>query len=176
MKIGLISDSHSYMEEDVLKHLRDCDEIWHAGDIGDISVIEKLETLDIPLQVVYGNIDTKPLQVEFPEDILFNREGIKIFMTHIGGYPPRYVRRVRQILERERPNLYVCGHSHILKVMPDRSLDLLHMNPGAIGHHGIHHMRTMLTFHLRDSKIEEVAVVELGKRGIKENFEEINSL
>lgn len=167
MKIGLISDSHSYMEEDVLSHLSACDEIWHAGDIGSISVIEKLEKLDIPLQVVFGNIDAKALQVEFPEDILFEREGIKIFMTHIGGYPPRYVSRVRQILEAEKPNLYVCGHSHILKVMPDRDLDLLHMNPGAIGHHGIHQMRTLLTFEINQGKIEQVAVVELGRRGVK---------
>ena len=168
MKIGLISDSHSYMAEDVLKHLRDCDEIWHAGDIGKISVIDQLEQLGIKLRVVFGNIDTKALQIEFREDELFELEGIKIFITHIGGYPPRYVRRVREILERERPNLYICGHSHILKVMPDRSLDLLHMNPGAIGHHGIHQIRTLLTFHIKDGKISDVKAVELGRRGQKE--------
>lgn len=167
MKIGLISDSHSYMEDDVLDHLKDCDEIWHAGDIGDISVIEKLEKLNIPMQVVFGNIDTKALQIEFHQDILFEREGIKVFMTHIGNYPPRYVSRVREILERERPNLYVCGHSHILKVMPDRSLDLLHMNPGAIGHHGIHQIRTLLTFHIDNQKISDVNAIELGRRGKK---------
>jgi len=155
------------MEDDVLAHLKDCDEIWHAGDIGDISVIEKLETLKIPLQVVFGNIDTKPLQIEFHEDICVTREGIKIFMTHIGGYPPRYRSRVREILVREKPNLYICGHSHILKVMPDRELDLLHMNPGAIGHHGIHQMRTLLKFEINNQKISNVNVVELGRRGKK---------
>jgi putative phosphoesterase len=167
MKIGLISDSHGYMSNDVLDYLRECDEIWHAGDIGDVSVINKLETLKIPLQVVFGNIDHKSLQIQFEEDILMEREGIKIFMTHIGNYPPRYTTRVRAILERERPNLYVCGHSHILKVMPDRQLDLLHMNPGAIGHHGIHQIRTLLTFHIHQQKISEVNVIELGRRGKK---------
>lgn len=167
MKIGLISDSHSYMADDVIQHLGDCNEIWHAGDIGKISVIEQLEKLGIKMRVVFGNIDAKPLQIEFPEDMLFELHGIKIFMTHIGGYPPRYVRRVREILERERPNLYICGHSHILKVMPDRDLDLLHMNPGAIGHHGIHHIRTLLTFHISDGKISNVNAVELGRRGQK---------
>lgn len=167
MKIGLISDSHSYIGEDVLHHLRDCDEIWHAGDIGKVEVIEQLETLGHKLRVVFGNIDTKALQIEFPEDCLFELEGLKIFMTHIGGYPPRYTRRVREILERERPNLYICGHSHILKVMPDRNLDLLHMNPGAFGYHGIHQIRTILTFEINNTKISNVNAVELGPRSRK---------
>ncbi len=155
------------MEADVLHHLNNCDEIWHAGDIGHRSVIEKLEQLNIPLQIVHGNIDDKAMKLEFEEDLLFERNGLRIFMTHIGGYPPRYVRRVREILEAEGPNLYICGHSHILKVMPDRTLDLLHMNPGAIGHHGIHRIRTMLTFKIENAKIFDVKAIELGKRGLK---------
>ena len=167
LKIGLISDSHGYLGHDVTSHLGTCDEIWHAGDIGSISVIEELETLDKKLRIVYGNIDGKSLRVEFPEDMLFELEGIKVFMTHIGGYPPRYVQRIREILETERPNLYICGHSHILKVMPDRRLDLLHMNPGAIGYKGLHRIRTMLTFELESQKIKEVQAIELGLRGKK---------
>ncbi len=167
MKIGLISDSHGYMKSDVLDYLIDCQEIWHAGDIGDLSVINKLSELKKTMRVVFGNIDTKAAKMEFEEDLLFELEGLKIFITHIGGYPPRYVRRIRDILEKEKPNLYVCGHSHILKIMPDRQLDLLHMNPGAIGYHGIHQIRTMITFHILDEKIKDVRVIELGRRGHK---------
>lgn len=155
------------MDEDVSVHLQDCDEIWHAGDVGDIAVMEKLLGLNKKLRVVHGNIDSKEIKWEYPEDLLFEIGELKVFMTHIGGYPPRYRKRVRDILIREKPNLYICGHSHILKIMPDCELDLLHMNPGAIGHRGLHQVRTLITFHIVDNKIKDVQVVELGRRGDK---------
>ena len=163
-KIGLISDTHSYMGEDILQHLRDCDEVWHAGDIGDISVVDQISG-DVPLKAVYGNIDDHKVRATFPLDQIFECEGVKIYMTHIGGYPPRYTKRVKQILLQEKPDLYICGHSHICKVLKDNKLGLLHMNPGACGHSGFHGMRTLLLFDCANGKIENLKLVELGRRG-----------
>lgn len=168
MRIGLISDTHSYIEESIFEYFEECDEIWHAGDIGSLEVVQRLEKFK-PFKAVYGNIDGGVLRQEFPENLIFECEGVKVLMTHIGGYPGRYTARVRKLLLEHRPKLYICGHSHILKVMPDRKLDLLHMNPGAAGIHGFHQMKTIIRFSLEEGTIKDVEVVELGLRGkIKE--------
>jgi putative phosphoesterase len=164
MRIGLLSDTHSHLDEGIRTHLASCDEIWHAGDIGSASVTDALAQWK-PLRAVYGNIDDAKMRLTFPEDNLFTVEGVKVLITHIGGYPGHYVPRVRQLLHAERPKLYICGHSHILKVMPDKQLGLLHMNPGAAGVHGFHHVRTLLRFTIAQGTIKDLEVVELGKRG-----------
>jgi putative phosphoesterase len=164
-KIALLSDSHSYMGNEIIDAIKDCDELWHAGDVGDYAVIDKLDTHFKTIRLVHGNIDGFDVRTTWPKDQLFICEGVKVFMTHIGGYPGRYNKRVRAILEAEKPNLYICGHSHILKVVRDKRLNLLHMNPGACGHYGFHFVRTLIKFELHQSKIKDVAVVELGKRG-----------
>lgn len=164
MRIGLLSDTHGHLDDGILEHLMSCDEIWHAGDIGGLHVTDRLSELK-PVRVVFGNIDDAKTRTVWPEDAVFTVEGVKVVITHIGGYPGKYPARVRQLLLRERPKLYICGHSHILKVMPDRSLGLLHMNPGAAGIHGFHHMRTLLRFTLDAGNISHLEVVELGLRG-----------
>lgn len=163
--ITLISDTHSHLDDDILNHCKDADEIWHAGDLGDIGLIEKLQQFGKPVIGVYGNIDTPEVRHEWPENQIFECEGIKVIMTHIGGYPGKYTRRVEALLKKEMPNLYICGHSHICKVVPDRKLDLLHMNPGACGHHGFHQIRTILKFDIENAEIKNLRAVELGLRG-----------
>lgn len=164
MKIGLVSDNHSYMSERVLELLQGCDEIWHAGDIGDNATTDQLKTI-APLIGVYGNIDGTEIRSEFPENQIFEREGLKIFMTHIGGYPGKYTARVKKLIQEHRPDVFICGHSHILKVMKDDRNNLLHMNPGAFGQYGFHTVRTFLRFDLAKGEITNLEVVELGKRG-----------
>lgn len=164
-KIALISDNHSYYGDEVTDHLLDVDEIWHAGDIGDLSSIEKYREMAF-FRGVYGNIDDQSVKDIFPLNAIFICEGIKVFMTHIGGYPGRYSSRVYQLIKQEKPNLYICGHSHICKVVPDKANNLLHMNPGAYGHHGFHKVRTILKFGVNSGKIQQLRVVELGLRGI----------
>lgn len=173
MEITLISDNHGYIGDDVLKHIEGSDEVWHAGDIGDIKSLDPI--LDIaPIKGVYGNIDTMSVKEVYPLDQIWTCEGIKIVMTHIGNYPPKYYKRVRKIIKDEQPNLYICGHSHICKVMPDHYNNLLHMNPGAYGHHGFHKMRTILKFRVENAKIENLRVVELGIRGVfKEDYSDL---
>ncbi|MBV6652258.1 MAG: metallophosphoesterase family protein, partial [Mameliella sp.] len=146
------------------KYFDACDEIWHAGDIGDASVADELEAFR-PLRAVYGNIDDSKMRIRFPEDLRFSVGGLEVFMTHIGGYPGRYNKRVRSILRDQPPKLYICGHSHILKVMPDKKLNLLHVNPGAAGHHGFHKMRTIVRFAIDEQEVKAFEVIELGKRG-----------
>jgi uncharacterized protein len=163
-KIGLLSDTHSHLEERIFTCLEPCDEIWHAGDIGDSAVADRLEAFR-PFRAVYGNIDGPAIKQRFPLDLRFECEGVDVFMTHIGGYPGRYNPRVREILRAHPPKLYISGHSHILKVMPDKGLWLLHMNPGACGNEGWHKMKTLLRFDLNAGRIENLEVVEMGKRG-----------
>lgn len=158
-KILLLSDSHGYMGEEILKHIRSCDEVWHAGDIGDLTVTDAIKKLK-PLRAVYGNIDGAEARSEFPLHQKFNIEGIKVWITHIGGYPNRYSKNVREAIKDECPDLFISGHSHILKVMQDRKLNLLHMNPGAIGKHGFHKVRTMLRFCIANGKIKQLEVIE----------------
>jgi len=163
-KILLLSDTHSYMEEDVLKHVREADEVWHGGDVGKLEVLDKLEALK-PVKGVYGNIDTADVRERLPLNNMFECQGVKVFITHIGGYPGRYYKRVAALIKEYQPDLYICGHSHITKVMRDKDNDLLHMNPGACGNHGFHKFRTMLRFQCHEGKIENLDLIELGARG-----------
>ena len=163
-RIGLLSDTHSFLDPSVFEYFKDCDEVWHAGDIGKAEVVDQLEEFK-PLKAVYGNIDSKELRVRYPEDLRFDCEGLDVWITHIGGYPGRYNKRVRAIMAENPPGLFICGHSHILKVMPDKQHQLLHMNPGACGHHGMHQMRTLLRFSVDEGKVKDLEVIELGKRG-----------
>jgi putative phosphoesterase len=163
-RIGLLSDTHSYLDEKILDYFEECDEVWHAGDIGDVSVADQLEAFR-PFRAVYGNIDDEKIRVRYPENLRFECEGMDVFMIHIGGYPGRYSKKVREILQEDPPDLYICGHSHILKIMPDKKLDLLHINPGACGVHGFHKVRTIVRFSVKEAKIEDLEVIELGLRG-----------
>lgn len=164
MKIGLLSDTHGYWGEEIMDNFASCDEIWHAGDVGTADILDRLSAV-APLRAVYGNIDGSDVRAQLPLDLDFTLEGVRVFMTHIGGYPGRYTARVRAQLRELRPDLYICGHSHILKVVPDPQLGLLHMNPGACGHHGFHLVRTLLRFEVAAGKISQVEVIELGRRG-----------
>jgi putative phosphoesterase len=163
MLIGLLSDTHSYLDARIVHHLQDCDEIWHAGDIGDEAIIDQLAEV-APLRAVYGNIDDRTVRLRCPETLVFDANGLKVLITHIGGYPGRYAPPVRPLLQRERPGLFICGHSHILRVMPDPKLQLLHLNPGAAGRHGFHKVRTMLRFRIEGGRVQDMQAVELGPR------------
>jgi len=164
MKIGLVSDSHGYIDDRICELLKDCQEIWHAGDIGDLTVTDRLAEV-APVVAVYGNIDDAPIRRKFPKDQFFERNGLKIWMTHIGGYPPRYKPGIIKNLQVYQPHLFICGHSHILKAVPDPKRNLLHLNPGAIGQSGFHKIRTMMRFEILDGKPSNLEVIELGKRG-----------
>ncbi len=162
-KILLLSDTHSHIDDAILTHAQWADEIWHAGDIGSLAVTDALTQLK-PLRAVYGNIDDATIQQEFPLNQRFFCEGVDVLMTHIGGYPPKYNSRTRTEIKKKPPKLFICGHSHILKVMWDKPLGVLHMNPGACGKHGFHHVRTMLRFTIAGEDIKDLEVIELGKR------------
>ena len=162
-RIALLSDTHGHLDEGIIKHVKDCDEIWHAGDVGDINVLNQLSAL-APLRAVYGNIDGQEVRKSVPEHQRFICEGVSVWITHIGGYPGRYVPKIRQEIQAKPPRIFICGHSHILKVMPDKKLGLLHMNPGACGRHGFHKVRTLLRFTLAKGEIKNLEVVELGPR------------
>lgn len=164
MKILLLSDTHSYIDERILDYASKADEVWHAGDIGDLKVTDKLSKVS-KLRAVYGNIDNAEIRKEFPLNNRFMVEGLDVWMTHIGGYPGKYSPAVRNEMYQNPPKLFICGHSHILKVMPDRKLGLLHMNPGACGIYGFHKIRTMIRFEITKGKIENPEVIELGVRG-----------
>ncbi|GEM53280.1 metallophosphoesterase family protein [Empedobacter brevis] len=161
-KILLLSDTHSYIDDRILEYAQKADEIWHAGDIGDISVTDRLAEIR-PLRAVYGNIDDNKVRAEFPLHNRFTLEDIDVWMTHIGGYPGKYNPAIRKEMTENPPKLFICGHSHILKVMPDKQLGLIHMNPGAVGKHGFQKVRTMLRFELNDGKIENLEVIEFKK-------------
>jgi hypothetical protein len=162
-KILLLSDTHGYIDKKILKYVKQADEVWHAGDIGDVSVTDAIKTLK-PLRAVYGNIDNAKIRVEFPEHNRFLCEDVDVWITHIGGYPNRYDTRIREIIKQNPPDLFICGHSHILKVMPDKKLNLLHMNPGAIGISGFHNVRTMLRFEIDGKKIQNLELVEFKRK------------
>ncbi|WP_282630557.1 metallophosphoesterase family protein [Empedobacter sedimenti] len=161
-KILLLSDTHSYIDDRILEYAQQADEIWHAGDIGDISVTDKLAEIK-PLRAVYGNIDDNKARAEFPLNNRFTLEGVDVWITHIGGYPGKYNPSIRKEITENPPKLFICGHSHILKVMPDKQLGLIHMNPGAVGKHGFQKVRTMLRFELNEGKIENLEVIEFKK-------------
>ncbi len=164
MKIGLLSDTHSFLDTTLHMHLSVCDEIWHAGDIGDRLVADELEKLK-PLRAVFGNIDDKEMQARYPEDLWFTCEGLTVWMTHIGGVPPKYNPRVKKLLNVNTPDIFICGHSHILRVKKDPQHNLLYINPGAAGNHGFHHMKTIIRFEIIKKEVTHMEVVELGKRG-----------
>ena len=162
-RIGLLSDTHSFLPEALFTHFADVDEIWHAGDIGDVATANRLETFK-PFRAVYGNIDGHELRARYPEHLMFTLEGVPVLMTHIGGYPPRYNTAIKPMLNQSKPHLFICGHSHILKVMPDPSRQLLHINPGACGKQGWHKVSTLVRFELADARVHNLEVIELGKR------------
>ena len=159
-KILLLSDTHSHLDEAMLKYINQADEVWHAGDIGDIKVTDEIKKLK-PLRAVYGNIDNALIRSEFPLHNRFWCEEIDVWITHIGGYPGRYTPSVRESLNNNPPKLFITGHSHILKVINDKKLGLLHMNPGAAGIHGFHQVRTMLRFEIHKDKIQKLEVIEI---------------
>ena len=164
-RIGLLSDTHGYLDERIAHHLRGCDEIWHAGDFGDARVVEELQALVPRFRGVYGNIDGPDVRQTQPLVQDFELEGLRVLITHIGGYPGHYAPAARPLLASLQPGLFITGHSHILRVMPDKKLGLLHLNPGAAGQHGFHQMRTLLKFGIEAGKVVALQAVELGKRG-----------
>ena len=163
-RIGLLSDTHGYFDERIAHHLRGCDEIWHAGDFGAAHVVDELQALAPQFRGVYGNIDGTDVRRTQPLAQDFAVEGLRVLMTHIGGYPGHYAPAARPLLLATRPGLFVTGHSHILRVMPDKQLGLLHLNPGAAGRHGFHQMRTLLRFGIEAGKVVDLQAVELGLR------------
>lgn len=165
VRILLISDNHGFSSEELNEHIVHADEIWHAGDILTLDSIRPFQQEGKIFRAVFGNVDGQDIRFSFPEVNIFNLEGIKVLMTHIGGYPGKYPDRIQRLLSHEKPDLFICGHSHILKVMPDPKNNLLHMNPGAYGHHGFHVIRTVLTFNIQRGKIFDVKAIELGIRG-----------
>lgn len=162
-KILLLSDTHSYIDDQILKFVKQADEVWHAGDIGNLKVTDTLKEYKT-LRAVYGNIDDKDARAEFPLDNIFVVEGISVWITHIGGYPNAYKPRVRERLKKDTPKIFISGHSHILKVQYDQKFKLLHLNPGAAGKHGFHKVRTMLRFDLDKGEIKNMEVIELAHR------------
>ena len=165
MKIGLLSDTHSFLDPKIFTHFSLCDEVWHAGDIGDVSVADQLEKFKT-FRAVYGNIDTKEMQARYPEDLRFNCDGVDVFMTHIGGAPPNYNPRAKKLFNEKTPDLFICGHSHILRIKKDPAYNgMLYLNPGACGNHGFHTMKTIVRFDISNGVISAMEVIELGKRG-----------
>lgn len=162
-KILLLSDTHSFIDEQILKYVKQADEVWHAGDIGDLSVTDAIKDLK-PLKGVYGNIDDATARLEFPLHNRFMCENVDVWITHIGGYPNKYNSKIREEIRLNPPKLFICGHSHILKVQYDKSLNLLHLNPGACGKHGFHTVRTMLRFVIDGSEIKDLEIIELEQR------------
>ena len=162
-RIGILSDTHGFWDDRYLKHFEICDEIWHAGDIGSWEVAEKLAAFR-PLRAVYGNIDGWDIRASFPERLRFTEEGVDVLIKHIGGYPPRYDRSVIEEIYAAPPQLFISGHSHILKVMMDKPRKVMHFNPGAAGTYGFHKVRTMLRFTLDGGTIKDLEAIELGGR------------
>lgn len=163
LRIGLLSDTHGYWDEKYATYFKDCDEIWHAGDIGSDVLAAKLSLLK-PLRAVYGNIDGQPIRISYPKIAHFTVEEVKVMMTHIGGYPGRYNPEIRPELYATRPNLFIAGHSHILKVAFDKNLNCLYINPGAAGKSGFHQVRTLVRFTIDGANIRDLEVIELGSR------------
>jgi putative phosphoesterase len=161
-KIGLISDTHGYLDDAVFKHFEACDEIWHAGDFGP-DVADKLAAFK-PLKGVYGNIDDKVIRAQFPEHLRFSCEEVDVWMTHIGGYPGKYAPNIRAEIYNKPPKIFITGHSHILKVMFDPKIQCLHINPGAAGKSGWHKVKTLIRFCISDEKIHNLEAIEMGNR------------
>jgi putative phosphoesterase len=164
VRIGVLSDTHGFLDEAVFTWFADCDELWHAGDFGSLEVLERLRQFR-PTRAVYGNVDGADLRAELPSDLHWSCESVPVYMTHIGGHPGRYDRKAKKELIARRPRLFICGHSHVLRVVRDPDLDLLYMNPGACGHQGWHLVRTLLRFTVASGQISAAEVIELGPRG-----------
>lgn len=162
-RIGLISDTHNFVDDAVFKHFENCDEIWHAGDFGTSEVAIKLKSFK-PLKGVYGNIDGYDIRCEYPEKLKFECENVKVLITHIGGYPGKYAPSVIEDIYTYKPKLFIAGHSHILKVIYDNKIDCLHINPGAAGKYGWHKVRTLIRFEIDGANMKNCQVIELGKR------------
>lgn len=163
MKIGLLADTHGYLDPALYKYFDVCDEIWHAGDIGNAELADKLAGFK-PLRAVYGNIDGGDLRKMYSEDLNFTCEGAKVFMSHIGGKPPNYNKRIRPIIATIKPDIFICGHSHILRVIYDKENELLYLNPGALGRQGFHKVKTALRFDIQEGKARNMEVIEFGTR------------
>src|SRR5450432_2378663 len=163
-RIGLLSDTHHFLDESIFPHFETCDEIWHAGDFGTLAIADRLNAFR-PLRGVFGNIDGQDIRSVYPETARWQCEGVKVMMTHIGGYPPKYNPAVKKELEADPPGLFICGHSHILKIIYDERLQCLHMNPGAAGQQGWHKVRTLIRFTVDGRDLKDCEVIELGKRG-----------
>ncbi len=167
-RIGLIADTHGYLDDIICNHFDNCDEVWHAGDFGSIAIAERLVSRQKgragTVRGVYGNIDGQDVRSVYPEQLIWTCEEVKVFMTHIGGYPPKYNPKVKEQLLIHRPQLFICGHSHILKIIYDDKLQCLHMNPGAAGKQGWHSMRTLIRFIIDGKEMKDCNVIELGKR------------
>ena len=163
-KIGLLSDTHGYWDDKFETYFETCDEIWHAGDIGSLELASRFEEMK-PFRAVYGNIDDYKTRITYPQTLRFTLEKVEVLMTHIGGYPGRYDPSIRAQLQARPPKLFIAGHSHILKVLYDKKLDCLHINPGAAGKYGFHRVRTLLRFLLDEGDIRDLEVIEIGKQG-----------
>lgn len=163
MQVGLLSDSHGFLDEAIFTYFAQCDEVWHAGDFGAAEVLDRLKAFK-PVRGVFGNIDGAEIRAELPQDLEWQCEGVRVFMTHIGGYPGSYDQRAKRELVQRKPDLYICGHSHIARVMRDPKLKLLHMNPGACGRIGWHQQRTIMRFTVEGNRVANVELIELGKR------------
>ncbi len=163
-RIGLLSDTHSFLDERIFSYFEECDEIWHAGDFGSMEVIDRLRAFK-PLRGVYGNIDHRLIQAEMPLNLFFHCENLPVFMTHIGGYPGKYTPRVKALLSERPPvnGLFISGHSHILKIMPDPQLGFLHINPGACGNEGWHKVKTLVRFSVQESQLKDLEIIELAR-------------
>lgn len=164
MKIGLISDTHGHLHPRVFHHFKDCDEIWHGGDIGTFSLLQELAHFK-PLRAVFGNVDGVEVRKETKENLFFLSGGMSVFITHIAGYPDKYNPRAQTLIKEHKPKIVICGHSHILKVIYDKKLEHLHINPGAAGNHGWHKVMTIITFEINKVNIENLKIIELGQRG-----------
>ncbi|MEM8679807.1 MAG: metallophosphoesterase family protein [Planctomycetota bacterium] len=165
-QIGLLADTHGHYDPRIEHFFAACDELWHVGDFGSIEIADRLAAFK-PLRGVYGNIDGPEIRDRFPLDLRFACAGLDVWMTHIGGYPGRYDRRVRDRLRADPPGLFISGHSHILKVKPDKQLGLLHLNPGAAGNQGFHQLKTMMLLRIMDGAVHKLQAVDLGPRGAK---------
>jgi uncharacterized protein len=163
MKIAILSDTHNHLDDTIINYLQDVDEIWHAGDIGTLALLDKLKSLK-KVRAVYGNIDGRDVRMETGEDLFFTIEGMKIWMTHIGGHPGRYDNSVKAKLQENPPDVFICGHSHICRILPDNKLNMLYINPGAAGKYGFHAIRTMILAEIKDKRLTDLKVVELFPR------------
>lgn len=163
MRIALLSDTHTHLDSNLFKYLKNCDEIWHAGDIGNMKTANRLAEL-APLKAVHGNADGQDIRQVYPKNLRFRCEDVGVWITHIGGYPKRYDINVREEITRNPPQLFISGHSHILKVMYDKELNLLHINPGAAGLQGFHQVQTMVRFTIDGKQIKDLEVVEFGTK------------